>query len=367
MNIQLFLHIFIQILFYRVCKELLHALFFCLDLYPRIEKMQFSVIIPVFNRPDEVDELLESLTKQTYRQFEVIVVEDGSTRKCDDLVNKYREKLSVVYFEKPNSGPGQSRNAGAEKAKYEYLVFFDSDCIIPENYFHEVNRFLSDHYADAYGGPDRALPTFTTVQKAINYSMTSFFTTGGIRGGKKSMDKFHPRSFNLGVSRKAFDAIGGYGSMRFGEDIDFSLRLLEHGFSTALIPEAFVYHKRRTDFKKFYKQVYNSGIARINLYLAHPSSLKLVHLLPSFFVVAMCFFVLSAFICPYALLIPLLYCLAVLVDSSAQNRSIKVGLYSIAAAWTQLFGYGLGFLSAVWNRLIRKKGEFGAFEKKFYE
>jgi GT2 family glycosyltransferase len=259
------------------------------------------------------------------------------------------------------------RNAGVEKAKYEYLVFFDSDCIIPENYFHEVNRFLSDHYADAYGGPDRALPTFTTVQKAINYSMTSFFTTGGIRGGKKSMDKFHPRSFNLGVSRKAFDAIGGYGSMRFGEDIDFSLRLLEHGFSTALIPEAFVYHKRRTDFKKFYKQVYNSGIARINLYLAHPSSLKLVHLLPSFFVVAMCFFVLSAFICPYALLIPLLYCLAVFVDSSAQNRSIKVGLYSIAAAWTQLFGYGLGFLSAVWNRLIRKKGEFGAFEKKFYE
>lgn len=329
--------------------------------------MQFSVIIPVFNRPDEVDELLDSLVKQSYKQFEVIVVEDGSTEKSDAVADRYKNRLSLIYYEKPNSGPGLSRNAGAERANYEYLVFFDSDCIIPENYFSEVNRFLSNHYTDAYGGPDKALPTFTTVQKAINYSMTSFFTTGGIRGGKKSMDKFHPRSFNLGVSKKAFDAIGGYGKMRFGEDIDFSLRLLEKGFTTALISDAYVYHKRRTDYKKFFKQVYNSGIARINLHLAHPGSLKAVHLLPSAFVIGMIFCMVATFICPYSWLVPVVYSLLVFVDSSIKNKSVNVGLNSIVAAWTQLFGYGTGFLSAVWNRLLLKKGEFKAFEKKFYD
>lgn len=329
--------------------------------------MYFSIVIPVFNRPDEVDELLESLTRQIFTDFEVILVEDGSTKKSDIVAEKYKKRLSVTYIEKPNSGPGLSRNAGAAKARHDYLIFFDSDCIIPENYLTEVQNFLSVHAPDAYGGPDRALPSFTTVQKAINYSMTSFFTTGGIRGGKKAMDKFHPRSFNLGVSKKAFDAIGGYGTMRFGEDIDFSLRLIKNGFSTALIPEAYVYHKRRTDFKKFFKQVYNSGIARINLHLAHPGSLKLVHLLPAAFTLVMAFFLLSAIICPYALLIPFLYSLLVFVDASVKNKSLKVGLYSIVAAWTQLFGYGTGFLSAVWNRLILKKGEFKAFEKKFYE
>lgn len=330
-------------------------------------KMNFSVVIPVYNRPEEIDELLDSLTRQSDKNFEVIIAEDGSSEKCDLIVEKYLSQLSVVYFEKSNSGPGQTRNAGAERAKYDYLIFFDSDCIIPESHIENVSSYLSRNFVDAYGGPDKALPTFTTVQKAINYSMTSFFTTGGIRGGKRSMDKFHPRSFNLGVSKRAFDAIGGYGKMRFGEDIDFSLRLLEAGFETALIPEAYVYHKRRSTFKQFFKQVYNSGIARINLYLAHPDSLKLVHFLPSFFVNAMILAVLLSFFSPIIVLVPVLYSLLVLIDSTVKNRSLKVGFYSIAAAWTQLWGYGTGFISAAWKRLILKKGEFNAFEKKFYD
>ena len=337
--------------------------------------MHFSIIIPVYNRPDEVDELLDSLCKQTDKRFEVILAEDGSTEKCDLIAQKYAHQIPITYFEKPNSGPGQTRNAGAEKANFDYLIFFDSDCIIPPQYIENVSRSLENHFVDAFGAPDAALPTFTTVQKAINYSMTSFFTTGGIRGGRKSMDKFHPRSFNLGVSRKAFNAIGGYGKMRFGEDIDFSLRLIENGFTTALIPEAFVYHKRRTTFRQFFKQVYNSGIARINLYLAHRGSLKAVHTLPAIFVLAMtALFVLSIF-SPVLLFAPLLYSAIVFFDSLAKNntstslsnQSAKIAFYSIAAAWIQLFGYGTGFLSAAWKRLVLKKEEFRAFEKKFYE
>ena len=329
--------------------------------------MEFSVIIPVYNRPDELDELLYSLTEQSYSDFEVIVVEDGSIKKSNTVIEKYKSSLSISYFEKQNSGPGLTRNEGAKKASKEYLVFFDSDCIIPKDYFRNVNDYLTKYPVEAYGGPDKALPSFTAIQKAINYSMTSFFTTGGIRGGKKSMDKFHPRSFNLGVRRDVFNSIGGYGAMRFGEDVDFSLRLLGAGFSTALISDAFVYHKRRTNFRQFFKQVNNSGIARINLHLTHPGSLKIVHWLPSAFVICMVIIILLSFFFPKLLLIPLLYCLLVFIDSYVKNKSVKVALYSILAAWVQLFGYGTGFLVAFWNRLILKKGEFISYEKKFYE
>jgi len=329
--------------------------------------MQFSVIIPVFNRPAELDELLDSLSRQTNRQFEVIIVEDGSNQKSDAIVRKYKDCLPITYLEKTNSGPGLSRNAGAQKARYDYLIFFDSDCIIPNDYIHIVNDFLTRQYYDAYGGPDKALPTFTTVQKAINYGMTSFFTTGGIRGRKKSMEKFHPRSFNLGVSKHAFNTVGGFRDMRFGEDIDFSLRLIENGFTTTLIPEAYVYHKRRTNFRKFFKQVYNSGIARINLYLLHPHSLKPVHLLPAVFVIGMIVLLVLSVFYPIFLAIPLAYCLLIFMDSTIKNRSAKVGLYSVAASWIQLVGYGTGFLSAFWNRLILKREVASAFEKNFYD
>jgi len=328
--------------------------------------MSFSIIIPLYNRPDEINELLSSLCEQTKKDFEVIIVEDGSKLKSEDVVEKYRNRLEVTYLQKANSGPGPSRNAGAARAKNNYLIFFDSDCIIPPHYIESVTNSLRKNYTDAYGGPDAALPSFTTIQKAINYSMTSFFTTGGIRGKKQSMDKFHPRSFNLGVSKDAFNAIGGYGSMRFGEDIDFSLRLLKAGFSTSLISEAYVYHKRRSTFKQFFKQVHNSGIARINLHLAHPGSLKIVHALPAMFVVGMAVLLPLSLLHPILLIIPLFYCILIFADSLRKNSSAKVATYSIAAAWVQTIGYGTGFLSAVLRRLIMKQGEFRSFDKKFY-
>lgn len=329
--------------------------------------MYFSIIIPLYNRPEEVDELLASLCNQTDKRFEVIVAEDGSTRKSDQIIHQYRDQLTITYFEKENSGPGDTRNEGAGRARYDYLIFFDSDCIIPKHYIAEVSDHLNQHFTDAYGGPDAALPSFSRVQKAINYAMTSFLTTGGIRGGRKSLDQFHPRSFNLGVSREAFNAVGGYGSMRFGEDIDFSLRLIKAGFRTALIPDAYVYHKRRSTFGQFFKQVFNSGIARINLHLAHPGSLKAVHTLPSLFVSgSLALFIVAPFV-PALLILPMTYCALVFLHSLCINRSAGVALYSVGAAWIQLVGYGTGFLSAAWRRLILKKEEFKAFEKKFYD
>lgn len=328
--------------------------------------MSFSIIIPLYNRPEEVDELLSSLCEQTFMEFEVIIVEDGSTLKSDAVVDKYRDRLDITYFYKTNSGPGLSRNAGAERAKNDYLIFFDSDCVIPPHYMETVSRSLQENFTDAYGGPDAALPSFTTVQKAINYSMTSFFTTGGIRGKSRSMDRFYPRSFNMGVSRPAFKALGGYGSMRFGEDIDFSLRLLDAGFRTTLIKEAYVYHKRRSTYRQFFKQVHNSGIARINLYLEHPGSLKAVHALPALFVIVMTIILFLSALYPFLLAIPLLYSLAIFTDSLRLYKSFKIACYSIVAAWIQTIGYGSGFLSAVWRRLILKQAGFSAFEKKFY-
>lgn len=329
--------------------------------------MKYSTIIPVYNRPDEVEELLLSLTQQTSTAFDVVIVEDGSTVPCKHVVEKYSQKLTVSYFEKPNSGPGLTRNFGAERATGEYLIFFDSDCIIPSTYFEEVERELTENRVDAFGGPDRAHPSFTNIQKAINYSMTSFFTTGGIRGGKRKLDKFYPRSFNMGISKKAFEATGGFAAMRFGEDVDFSLRLIENGFSTRLFPNAFVYHKRRTDFKKFFRQVFNSGKARINLHLLHPGSLKVVHLLPSSFVVGMVLLVLVSPLFLWFSLAPIVYSMLVFTDSLLSKNSLSVSFLSIAAAWVQLTGYGTGFISAFWKRLVLKQSDFKALEKNFYK
>lgn len=329
--------------------------------------MRYSVIIPVYNRPDEVDELLQSLTQQTFRDFEVIVVEDGSAIPCKNVADNYRDLLDLHYYSKPNSGPGQTRNYGAERSRGEYLIILDSDCILPEGYLAAIDEELKRQYADAFGGPDRAHVSFTDLQKAINYSMTSFFTTGGIRGGKKKMDKFYPRSFNMGVQRKVYQALGGFSQMRFGEDIDFSIRIFKGGYACRLFPDAWVYHKRRTDFRKFFKQVHNSGIARINLYKKYPESLKLVHLLPALFTLGVAFLLLAAPFCLYSLLPILLYALLVCADSTVQNRSLRIGIYSVAASFIQLIGYGTGFLRAWWSRCIRGKEEFEAFRKNFYK
>lgn len=326
-----------------------------------------SLIIPVYNRPNEVEELLDSLTRQSETNFEVVIVEDGSKDTCQHVVEAFKDKLDVSYSYIPNGGPGNARNYGAKQSKGDYLIVLDSDCILPPDYIKSVNKELKETGADAFGGPDKASDSFTDVQKAINYSMTSFFTTGGIRGGKKKMDKFYPRSFNMGVRREVYQALGGFSRMRFGEDIDFSIRIFKGGYTCRLFPGAWVYHKRRTDFRKFFKQVHNSGIARINLYKKYPESLKLVHLLPAAFTLGVAIFLLGTPFCPYSLLPIALYALLVCIDSTIRNRSLSIGLYSVAASFIQLIGYGTGFLRAWWNRCILGKDEFEAFKKNFYK
>lgn len=329
--------------------------------------MRYSIIVPVYNRPDEVDELLESLTRQRFTDFEVIVVEDGSALPCRDVVQRYAFRLAVRYYDKPNSGPGQTRNYGAAHSAGEYLIILDSDVILPEEYLEAVEQELSRQPADAFGGPDRAHPSFKDIQKAINYSMTSFFTTGGIRGGKKKMDRFYPRSFNMGVRRSVYEALGGFSDMRFGEDIDFSIRIFRAGYACRLFPEAWVYHKRRTDLKKFFKQVHNSGIARIHLYKKYPDSLKPVHLLPALFTLGVAILLCGALFCGYSLLPLLFYAAAVCIDAALRNRSLRIGVYSVAAAFVQLIGYGTGFWRAWWHRCVRGRGAFEAFRKNFYK
>ncbi len=361
--------------------------------------MKYSLIIPVYNRPDEVDELLASLEAQTMTDFEVVIVEDGSTIPCQSIVKEHASRLALRYYRKENSGPGQSRNYGAERSQGEYLIVLDSDCVLPPGYLQAVDEELSSNPCDAFGGPDRAHESFTPVQKAINYSMTSFFTTGGIRGGKKKLDKFYPRSFNMGIRADLYSRLGGFSAMRFGEDIDFSIRIFQSGASCRLFPEAWVWHKRRTDMIKFFKQVHNSGIARINLWKRHPGSMKLVHLLPAVFTLGVAFlalaflsgtaYAIAQYICSSgatsapsnasdAMLwsmgialgawIPiLLFSLLIFTDSLIQNRSIKVAWLSIRASFIQLLGYGTGFLRAWWLRCVCSRNEeLQAFKDNFY-
>ncbi|MGL5272857.1 MAG: glycosyltransferase [Phocaeicola sp.] len=328
--------------------------------------MKYSVIVPVYNRPDEVDELLASLAQQTFSLFEVIIVEDGSSVPCQEVVSKYSNQLTLHYYSKPNSGPGDSRNYGAERANGDYLLILDSDCILPPNYLAAIEAELQKEPADAFGGPDKAHHSFTPMQKAINYAMTSFFTTGGIRGGKKKMDKFYPRSFNMGIRATVYRALGGFSKMRFGEDIDFSIRLMKGGYAVRLFPEAWVWHKRRTDLKKFFKQVHNSGIARINLYKKYPDSLKVVHLLPAVFTLGCTFFLVGSLFCLYSLTPLLLFSLLVGSSAAIENRSFSIGLKAIAASYIQLIGYGTGFLWAWWERCVCRRDSFSAFEKNFY-
>ena len=330
-------------------------------------RMKYSFLIPVYNRPEEVDELLQSLTAQSFSDFEVVVVDDGSTLPCREVAERYADRLDLHYYTKPNSGPGQTRNYAAERARGEYLLILDSDVIVPPAYLEAVEAELRREPCDAFGGPDRAHPSFTPMQKAINYAMTSFFTTGGIRGGRKKMDKFYPRSFNMGVRREVYQTLDGFSRMRFGEDIDFSIRIFRGGYRCRLFPEAWVWHKRRTNLRKFFKQVHNSGIARINLYKKYPDSLKVVHLLPALFTLGTTVLLAGTVFCLYSLLPLALYALLVCVDSAMQNRSLHIGLLSVAAAYVQLIGYGTGFWRAWWRRCVRGKAEFEAFKKNFYQ
>jgi glycosyltransferase involved in cell wall biosynthesis len=316
----------------------------------------FSFIIPVYNRPDEIDELLESLSQLDYEHpFEVVIVEDGSTVACDFVLGKYKGKLDIAYYFKENSGPGDSRNYGMRLAKGNYFLILDSDCILPKEYLTQVSKSLESAYVDCFGGPDQALESFSAIQKAINFSMTSFLTTGGIRGGSEQVTKFQPRSFNMGLSKKAFEASNGFANIHPGEDPDLSIRLWKLGFETKLIPEAYVYHKRRIDWNKFYIQVNKFGKARPILNYWYPEYTKLAFWLPSLFCIGFVLSILftlfgiNLFLLLYSTYFTILF-LAVLWNT----KKLKIALYSVLATTIQFYGYGTGFLLAYWNIFIKK-------------
>lgn len=331
---------------------------------------RFSIIIPVYNRPDEVAELLESLSKQTDKGFEVLVIEDGSSVPCEEICKQYEKQLDLHYYFKPNSGRSETRNYGIARATGDWFIIYDSDVIVPPQYIATVRAELAKQpEVDCYGGPDAADSSFSDVQKAINYSMTSIMTTGGIRGATKNKAKFSPRSFNMGISRKCFETVGGYKNM-IGEDIDLSIRIQQAGFKTTLISEAYVYHKRRVDLKKFFRQVNTFGKGRVLLGELHPGSTKLVHLLPAAFVLGNSALVLAAIallvislvtkaFSPWWALLCLapiaLYVLGIFTESLIKNKSLKIAFLSIATAYMQLFGYGTGYLGECLTHKARKK------------
>ncbi|MGQ7854983.1 glycosyltransferase [Pedobacter sp. WC2501] len=321
--------------------------------------MFFSIIIPLYNRPQEIDELLNTLTKQTYLQFEVLVIEDGSKNDAKSIVASYADKLDIKYYFKENAGQGFARNFGFERATGDYFVIFDSDCLIPANYLETVKNYLYEHHLDAYGGPDAAHDSFTPVQKAISYAMTSPFTTGGIRGNKQHVGQFHPRSFNMGVSRQAWEKVGGFILTRLGEDIEYSIRIHENGFKIGLIPDAKVYHKRRTSFGQFYKQLHFFGRARINIYKHFPKELKLIHFFPAVATVGMITtLLLNIFYPPLAFIfdfLVLLYFLLIFFHSWSLNKSLKVAFLSIISSFIQLTAYGLGFIQDLFKRVVFKQ------------
>lgn len=317
---------------------------------------RFSIIIPVYNRIDEVRDLLDSLSKQSVKNFELILVEDGSTQPCKDVSDEYSSKIDITYFYKPNEGRSIARNYGMERASGNYFIFFDSDCVIPHDYFEMLSRSLDNKTLDCFGGPDAAHESFSSTQKAINYSMTSFLTTGGIRGGKISLEKFVPRTFNMGFSRKVYEKVGGYREM-FSEDIDMSTRIRNAGFSIGLIPEAKVYHKRRVDFKKFMRQVYVFGMSRITLKLLYPDSLKAVHMLPALFVIGSIALILMAiFINPWWITPLIIYLSAIFIGALISTKSLTIAIKAIPASLIQLCGYGCGFIKAYVRKILFGKG-----------
>lgn len=319
--------------------------------------MLFSIIVPVYNRPDEMSELLESLTKQTDKGFEVLVLEDGSSLPCDKVCKQYEDRLDLHYYFMPGTGRSERRNYGMSHAKGEWCILFDSDVIVPPQYIATVREELAKQpEIDCYGGPDAADDSFSDVQKAINYSMTSIMTTGGIRGAMKNKEKFSPRSFNMGISKKCFETVGGYKNI-ISEDIDLSMRIKEAGFKTRLIPEAYVYHKRRVDWKKFFRQVNTFGKGRVLLSELHPGSMKLVHLMPAAFVIGNIGLILLTIWSPWFLLPIGIYMLGLFTESLIKNKSVKIALMSIWAAYLQLFGYGLGFLGECITHKARKANQ----------
>lgn len=318
--------------------------------------MKFSIIVPVYNRIDEVRDLLDSLAVQTAKNFEVVIVEDGSTQPCGDVCEEYTDALDISYYFKSNEGRSIARNYGMERAKGDYFIFFDSDCVIPPDYFATLEKELSLTPLDCFGGPDAAHSSFTDTQKAINFAMTSFLTTGGIRGGKVSMEKFTPRTFNMGFSRKVYDVVGGFREM-FSEDIDMSTRIRQAGFSIGLLRSCPVYHKRRLSWRKFFRQVYVFGMSRITLKLLYPGSMKIVHTLPAVFTIGSVALIVLSIVWRWWCILPLVaYILALFVAALMSTKSLKIALMAVPASLIQLYGYGVGFIKAYFTKIMLGRG-----------
>lgn len=329
----------------------------------------YSFIIPVYNRPGELAELLESMAIQTYSNFEVVIIEDGSDLRSDHLAKEYSGKLNIRYVDLTHCGPSLARNAGTRAAKGDYYIYVDSDCLLPADYLNNINRFLEKQPLDFFGGTDRASKNFSITQKAISYAMTSFLTTGGIRGGKKKIDRFYPRSFNMGVSRKAFEAVGGFPETRMhpGEDMVFSIELINKGFISGLIRDAYVYHKRRTTLGKFFKQVFGFGKTRYIISRVYPETFNLFYLAPSLFLAGSVLLVTLWLLFGFLFLLPLLMWITlVFLDATIRNGSFFTGFIAVIASFIQMYGYGSGFLGAWWSVSIRGKDQYGVFSKGFY-
>ncbi|AJR04551.1 glycosyltransferase [Siansivirga zeaxanthinifaciens] len=331
-------------------------------------QLEFSFIIPVYNRPDETLELLQSFEAlKTTTLFEIVIVEDGSTVPSKEVVAQFNSKLNISYYFKENSGPGDSRNFGMQQAKGNYFIILDSDCILPANYLFEVEKSLKSEYVDCFGGPDAAHESFSDLQKAINFSMTSFLTTGGIRGNKKSIDTFQPRSFNMGISKEAFLKSGGFGYIHPGEDPDLSIRLWQLGYKTKLIPEAFVYHKRRISWQKFYKQVNKFGLVRPILSVWHPSTKKIIYWLPTLFSLGLVVSVFLFFKIKLFLALYVLYFMVAFIAALWETKNLKVACFAIIAITVQFFGYGYGFLKSTLAVDVLKKNPESYFPNLFFK
>ncbi|MEW7290460.1 glycosyltransferase [Aquimarina sp. 2304DJ70-9] len=331
-------------------------------------EMYFSFIVPVYNRPNEIDELLESMMAMDYaKPYEIVIIEDGSSDTSEHVVKEYKDELSISYYQKLNTGPGDSRNYGMRKAKGDFFIILDSDVILPKNYLSKVDDFLSKNFVHCYGGPDDAHKNFTNLQKAISYSMTSYLTTGGIRGRKNTLGKFQPRSFNMGLSKEAFLASEGFGNIHPGEDPDLTIRLWKLGYNTALIPDAKVFHKRRISWKKFYTQVNKFGLVRPILNQWHPETAKITYWFPTLFLLYIVFSVISVvFGLWYFIAFLGIYFLLIFLGATITFRNISIGVQSILAVLIQFYGYGKGFLKSYYYIHLLKKVPEKQFKTLFF-
>lgn len=341
--------------------------------------MLVSIIVPVYNRADEIEDFLASLGKQVIstrvNQFEIVIVDDGSSDNLKDVIKKHREFLKIDYYFQLNKGPGAARNLGMEKASGDWFVFIDSDCTMPPVFIQNMFNHLGTNEFDAFGGPDTGRDDFPVFLKAVNYSMTSFLGTGGTRGSKgKSVAKYYPRSFNMGIKKEVYKKIGGMNKLRHGQDMEFSNRIYRAGFKVKFLSDVFVYHKRRTSLRRFYKQIFNWGVARINLGKIDKAMLKPVHALPAIVVLQFFLVLLAAIFIPIMrtilileLLIGCFVALLAFVESTRKNHSVVVGLLSIITLFTQVFAYGIGFWTGVVKSIFSKDKFVTGFTKKYYK